>query len=153
MSIRIKLVSDVACPWCFIGQRTLQKVVKTEAFKDTDIIVNWEPYIVNPNVPEEGVKLEDYYMKNWGTPLKMVKKGPMAKEAKKLDFEFNWDRKIVPSIKAHCLIEAASAYNGKEGNIHNEIQNKVVDELMDAFFLGAKDISDESLLKEILWFT
>jgi len=68
MAVHIKVLSDVVCPWCFIGQRTLQKALAPFIEKETTIHTHWEPYIVNPTVPDGGVKLADYY-KQWGTPL------------------------------------------------------------------------------------
>lgn len=57
MAVHIKVLSDVACPWCFIGQRTLERALAPFVASDTPAYVHWEPYIVNPGVPDGGVKL------------------------------------------------------------------------------------------------
>lgn len=136
--IQVRVVSDVACPWCFVGQRTLKKAL--ENFRDTEFQISWEPYIVNPSVPEQGYGLEEYYKKNWGMGLAAVKRSPMAKALDEFNLEFDWSRRIVPSLKPNALVEASGPYG---------VQNAVVERLMEEFFLNGADISAPKTLKQI----
>ena len=51
-AIGIDVVSDVVCPWCFIGKRRLEKAIALQP--DIPVAVRWRPYFLNPWVPREG---------------------------------------------------------------------------------------------------
>ena len=51
-TIHINLVSDFACPWCFVGKRRLQKAI--ELRPELDIALTWQPFQLNPDMPREG---------------------------------------------------------------------------------------------------
>jgi len=60
--IQVDIVSDVVCPWCWLGVRYFQKAAKQSKH---DIRLTWRPYMLDPNVPASGVPYSDY-MKNIG---------------------------------------------------------------------------------------
>lgn len=135
--MKVSVVSDVCCPWCFIGYRNLQAAAPKARAK-------WLPYIVNPKVPPEGIALAAYYQKHWGVPLMALKmsSNPMMKAAKAVNLQFNWDRKVVNSTKANTMVTLAL-------NEGVEKQNKVVDTLFTRYFLEAQDISNDEVLATI----
>ena len=56
--ITIDVVSDVVCPWCFVGKRRLEKALAT--VQVTAVAVHWRPFQLDPTIPPEGLAREDY---------------------------------------------------------------------------------------------
>jgi predicted DsbA family dithiol-disulfide isomerase len=63
--LRIDVVSDVVCPWCFIGKRRLEKAVALTP--DVPVEVYYHPYFLNDWIPHEGISREDYLTKKFGS--------------------------------------------------------------------------------------
>src|SRR5262245_52360469 len=61
----IDVVSDVVCPWCFIGKRLLEKAIALKA--EIPVEVHYRPYFLNPWVPREGMTREDYLIAKFGS--------------------------------------------------------------------------------------
>eukprot|EP00397_Hematodinium_sp_SG-2012_P036558 GEMP01039473.1.p1 GENE.GEMP01039473.1~~GEMP01039473.1.p1 ORF type:complete len:226 (+),score=47.49 GEMP01039473.1:75-680(+) len=135
--MRVTVASDVGCPWCFIGYRNLRAAAPT-------VNARWLPYIVNPNVPEEGYDLGAYYQKHWGVPLMALKmpSNPLIKAAKAVGVEFNWNRRVVNSSKANALVALAL----EEGV---DRQNQIMDALFTQYFFEAEDISNDEVLLNV----
>ena len=57
-SLTIDVVSDVVCPWCFLGQKRLEQAI--EAVKDVDVTVRWRPFQLDPTIPAEGKDRKAY---------------------------------------------------------------------------------------------
>src|SRR5262245_27579425 len=63
--LSIEVVSDVVCPWCYIGKRLLQKAIALKP--EIPVEVRFRPYFLNPWVPHEGMSREDYLIKKFGS--------------------------------------------------------------------------------------
>src|SRR5215212_680630 len=63
--VTIDVVSDVVCPWCFIGKRRLEKALALKP--DIPVEVRFHPYFLNPWVPREGMSREDYLTTKFGS--------------------------------------------------------------------------------------
>jgi predicted DsbA family dithiol-disulfide isomerase len=141
--VRIDIVSDVVCPWCYLGKARLEAALKD--LPDIEADVHWRPYQLDPTIPRTGVDRKAYMEAKFGP-------GPGLAEAharltafgKELGLAFAFDAiKISPNtMNAHRLIRwAAQAGPG--------MQNKVVNLLFKAYFEQGKDIGDASVLTEI----
>jgi predicted DsbA family dithiol-disulfide isomerase len=64
-SVHIDVVSDVVCPWCFIGKRRLEMAL--ELVPDVAVSVNWRPYFLNPWIPREGIDRQTYLETKFGS--------------------------------------------------------------------------------------
>ena len=64
--LTIDVVSDVVCPWCFIGKRRLEKAVALRP--DLPVEVRFHPYFLNPWVPREGISRTEYLTTKFGSP-------------------------------------------------------------------------------------
>jgi predicted DsbA family dithiol-disulfide isomerase len=64
-AVHIEVVSDVVCPWCYIGKRRLERAIKLGA--DFDVTVNWRPYFLNAWIPREGVDRKTYLETKFGS--------------------------------------------------------------------------------------
>ncbi len=66
MILPIEMVSDIVCPWCFIGKRRLEKAIALKP--DIAVEVRFRPYFLNPWVPREGISREQYLTTKFGSP-------------------------------------------------------------------------------------
>jgi predicted DsbA family dithiol-disulfide isomerase len=64
--VRIDVVSDVVCPWCFIGKRRLEKALALKP--DVPVEVHWHPYFLNDWIPREGISRKEYLTTKFGSP-------------------------------------------------------------------------------------
>lgn len=65
-SVRVDVVSDVVCPWCFIGKRRLEKALALEP--DIPVELRWHPYFLNDWIPREGMPRDQYLTIKFGSP-------------------------------------------------------------------------------------
>ncbi len=63
--IKIDIVSDVVCPWCFIGKRRMEKAMSALS-NDYDFDVSYLPFELNPQTPKEGFSQKEYLSKKFG---------------------------------------------------------------------------------------
>jgi predicted DsbA family dithiol-disulfide isomerase len=63
--LSIDVVSDVVCPWCYIGKRFLEKAIALKP--DIPVEVRFRPYFLNPWVPREGISREQYLITKFGS--------------------------------------------------------------------------------------
>lgn len=64
--VRIDVVSDIVCPWCFIGKKRLENAVAL--VPDIPVEVHFRPYYLNDWIPREGISRNDYLTKKFGSP-------------------------------------------------------------------------------------
>jgi predicted DsbA family dithiol-disulfide isomerase len=137
--IKIDVVSDVVCPWCYIGKRRLEKAI--DQLKDKiDFEVEYHPFELNPDTPKEGVNHKEYLIKKFGgeeryQQLSNYVVGVALGEG--LKFNFN-DTKITPNtLEAHRLI----AFAKKHGK-----QPEMKEALMSAYFEKGIDLTQSKNL-------
>jgi predicted DsbA family dithiol-disulfide isomerase len=66
MNIAVDVISDVICPWCYIGKKRFEKAIAD--FDDThEVRVHWLPYQLNPTMPKEGMSRKDYRNRKFGS--------------------------------------------------------------------------------------
>ena len=64
-SVHVEVVSDVVCPWCYIGEHRLEAAIAQ--VPDIDVEVNWRPYFLNPWIPREGIDRQTYLETKFGS--------------------------------------------------------------------------------------
>jgi hypothetical protein len=62
--INVEMVYDFACPWCYVGKLRLNEAIKQRP--DLDIVLNWQPFQLNPGMPREGRNRWEYYRSKFG---------------------------------------------------------------------------------------
>jgi predicted DsbA family dithiol-disulfide isomerase len=138
----IEIASDVICPWCYIGKRRLEKAL--ESLKgEVEVSIQWLPFQLNPDMPEQGVARADYRRAKFGSVEKgRVLDARVAQEGAGEGIAFSFDRmqRTPNTIAAHKLIDLAQT-QGKAG--------PVVDALFRAYFEEARDIGDAEVLAAI----
>jgi len=136
--LTIDVISDVICPWCFVGKRRLEK-----ALGDRPAVVRWHPFELNPDMPREGVELKPYYAEKFGSWEKAKElQARVAAAGREEGIAFQFDRvaRIPNTVDAHRLIHLA----GERG-----AQDAVVEVLFRAYFLDGRDLTDPATLADI----
>jgi predicted DsbA family dithiol-disulfide isomerase len=138
--ITVDVISDVVCPWCFLGKRRLEQAI---ALSKLPLTIRWRPFQLDPTIPPEGKDRRAYMEAKFGS---MEKIGAIHEHITKLGAElgitFAFDRiKVSPNtLDAHRLIRWA----GEAGK-----QEDVVEALFRAYFIDGRDIGDKSALSDI----
>jgi predicted DsbA family dithiol-disulfide isomerase len=64
-AVHVEVISDVVCPWCYIGKRRLE--MATALTPDVEVAVNWRPFFLNPWIPREGIDRQTYLETKFGS--------------------------------------------------------------------------------------
>ncbi len=139
--LTIDIVSDVVCPWCYLGKRRLEEAL--QKLGRTDATVRWRPFQLDESIPEQGLDRQAYMRGKFGdlSRLQSVHDRLVAygKEVG-ADYDFEAIARAPNTLKAHRLIRWA----GEAG-----VQDAVVDRLFRAYFEQGQDIGDVATLAEI----
>ncbi|WP_187261408.1 DsbA family oxidoreductase [Pontibacter beigongshangensis] len=142
--IKIDIVSDINCPWCYVGDHRLKKAM-AEATDKFEFEVGFKPFELNPNIPQEGMDREEYFTRNYG-PQIIAQLGAMnqrlteAGAAEGIDFNFDRLTAVNNTFNGHRLIWLA----GECG-----VQQQVAEALFYSYFTEGKNMNDTRLLTEI----
>ncbi|MGV1753101.1 DsbA family oxidoreductase [Agrobacterium sp. CG674] len=142
--IVIDVVSDMVCPWCYVGKARLDLAI-AEILDEVSVDINWRPYRLNPDYPPEGVDQKAELEKKLGGKDKVEQAHEMLTQlGKEVGIAFDFDAiKIGPNtLDAHRL----SLWAHAEGR---EFQDKVVNELFRANFEQGLNIGDHTVLADI----
>lgn len=145
MSLTIDVVSDVVCPWCFVGKRKLERALELYREQNPgapEPTVLFHPFELNPELPEAGVARKDYYLQKFGPEkMKEIQERltgigrsvgiPFALEA--IEHQPNTRR-------IHALIELAADHG---------VQPALKEAFMKAFFIDAVDLTRRENLEAV----
>jgi len=134
----IDVVSDVVCPWCFIGKRRLEKAIAMRP--DIPVAVRWRPFFLNPWVPREGISREEYLTTKFGSPERykaIAQRVAMAAQAEGLTYAIDKITRQPNTLDCHRLI----LWAGKSGD-----PARMKQRLMDLYFTEGGDLSDRDVL-------
>jgi predicted DsbA family dithiol-disulfide isomerase len=139
--IKIDIISDPICPWCFIGKTRLDRAL--EANPSHDFIIEWHPFQLNPTMPEAGMDRREYLETKFGGQKAAIDVYSQIDDTAResgIKMNFGGIKRTPNTINAHRLIHWA----GIEGK-----QNAVVDRLFKAYFQEGRDISEHFVLTRI----
>jgi predicted DsbA family dithiol-disulfide isomerase len=136
MAVRIDVISDVVCPWCFIGKRRLEQAVRLlrERSADaTEVEIVWHPFQLNPDLPAEGIERSEYIARKFGSRAQDIY-GRVSGVGRSVGIDFAFDRIVRQpnTVAAHQLIALAQ----DEGR-----QEEIVETLFQAYFLEGVDLT------------
>lgn len=137
----IEVVSDVVCPWCFIGKRRLEKALALVGRTGAD--VHWKAFELNPQAPKEGLDRQAYRARKFGSAAHAKELEARVIEAgaeEGIDFRFDRVERVPNTLDAHRLIWLA----GSEGS-----QDAVVEGLFRAYFIYGQDVGNPEVLSRI----
>jgi predicted DsbA family dithiol-disulfide isomerase len=141
MSLAVEVISDVICPWCYIGKRRLEKAV---AALGGPVAVRWFPFQLNPTMPKEGISRREYRTKkfgSWERSQELDARVVAVGQSEGIDFAFDRIERTPNTLDAHRLIWLAD----KKG-----IQDTVVEALFRAYFTDGRDIGKRQTLLDVV---
>ena len=139
--IKLDIMSDPICPWCFIGKAYLDKALS--AHPNHPFLIEWHPFQLNPDMPANGMGRREYLEGKFGGKEAAVRAyAPVVESAKTagVAIDFEGMKRTPNTINAHRLIHWA----GIEGR-----QTAAVAALFKAYFTDAHDIGDPDVLIDI----
>lgn len=141
--LKIDFVSDVSCPWCVIGLRSLEQALeRTNGAVQADI--HFQPFELNPQMPPEGEDIIDHLVRKYGAPREQLERNQEAIRSRgaALGFEFDMEKrsKIYNTFDAHRLLHWAEL----EGR-----QHALKRALFAAYFTEGRNPSDRETLVEL----
>ena len=139
--IELDIFSDTVCPWCYIGKKRLEKAISNH--KDIKFKQTWRPFQLNPGMPPDGMDRQEYLISKFGSAdaAKTIYDN-IYDEGLVEGINFNFDSIMTTpnSFNSHRLL--ALAY--KQG-----VQENVLDNLFESYFLNGEDIGDPNVLLDI----
>ena len=105
----LAIVSDIACPWCFIGRARLETALERYGLTER-FVITWLPYELNPEMPAEGMDRNQYLEGKFGPGKRKEIEVRLSEAALESGVTFNWAKvtKSVNTRMAHMLVAAAS---------------------------------------------
>jgi len=137
----LAIVSDVACPWCFIGKARLETALSRRGLNER-FAITWLPYELNPEMPEQGMDRTQYLDTKFGPGKRKEIELRLSEAALESGVTFNWAKvtKSVNTRMAHMLIAAAST-------VQRGTEMKAA--LFKAYWQDGRDIGDVETLVQI----
>jgi predicted DsbA family dithiol-disulfide isomerase len=142
-TLRIDVVSDVVCPWCYLGQKRLDAAIA--ASLDIDVAVAWRPFQLDPTIPAEGMDRKAYMRAKFGDGERLREAHTRLEElgaAVGIDYDFDAIKVSPNTLDAHRVIRWAGATGP-------EVQNRLVRDLFKAYFERGENIGDRAVLAEV----
>jgi predicted DsbA family dithiol-disulfide isomerase len=140
--MKIEIYSDVACPWCYIGDRRLERALAAFQHRD-EVEVVYRPYQLDPGAPAEAIPLPRYLEGRFGAGA-AAKMGQVveaaASEGLTIRFE---DALAVNTGDAHRLARLAEREHGPE------VQRSLMQALFAAHFSDGRNVGDHETLAEL----
>lgn len=143
-SIKIDIVSDINCPWCYVGEKRLEKAIAaTEGTYDFDI--SFKPFELNASLPQQGQDKEEYFKNAYGPSIlpqlatmnqRMTETGGEVG----IDFQFDKSSKVNNTFNGHRLIWLAGVCG---------VQLQVAEALFYSYFTEGNNMNDTELLTRI----
>jgi predicted DsbA family dithiol-disulfide isomerase len=136
--LKIDIVSDVVCPWCYIGKRRIENALAL--VPDVPVDVRWRPFFLNSWVPREGISRDEYLTAKFGSPEAYKGMSGRVVEAaadEGLLYRPELVKRQPNTIDCHRLIHWAEA-KGKAADMEQR--------LMELYFRDGGDLTDVNVL-------
>jgi predicted DsbA family dithiol-disulfide isomerase len=139
-NISIDMISDVICPWCFLGKRRLDKAIAL--VPELSVEVNFRPFFLDATIPAEGLDRQQYMVAKFGEERLKTIHDPLIAAGKEdgVPYAFNKITRTPSSMNAHRLLRWAHLIGS---------QRTVKEALFMAYWSWGQDISDIEVLKTI----
>lgn len=135
--LTIDVVSDVVCPWCYVGKHRLEKAMAM--LPEQNFAVTWRPYQLDPTIPKEGVSRQAYLEQKFGRERVAQIHAPLIKigKAEGIPFAFDKITRSPNTLDAHRLLRWAHEA-GK--------QNAMANRLFALYWVEGADIGNRDVL-------
>jgi len=136
--MRIDIVFDTVCPWCFIGKHRLEQALQLRPGVKAELC--WRPFLLNPDLPPEGMDRDVYLERKFGSSYRIQRihgAAQQAGESEGINFAFERITRTPNSLQSHRLIQWAADYG---------LQTELVEAVFRSYFEDGQDISQLSVL-------
>jgi len=143
----IDVISDVICPWCWIGRAHMVGALDRLAAEGLRFAVRWRPFQLNPDMPQAGVERSAYRVAKFGSLERSRELDAQVAEAgRAAGLEFHFDRMLrTPNtLAAHRVIRMAG-----EADPGGTLQDTVAEALFRAYFQDGRDVGDPATLESV----
>jgi predicted DsbA family dithiol-disulfide isomerase len=138
--LRLDFVSDIACPWCVIGLKSLETALERLG-SQVAVELHFQPFELNPQMPPEGEDVTEHIVKKYGSTPEQAQRNreTIRQRGAELGFTFDMQKRarIYNTFDAHRLLHWAEA-QGK--------QRELKMALFTAYFTDGKNSSDQATL-------
>lgn len=132
--MKITLVSDIICPWCYVGKRRIERAIKDLDIADK-VDIEISPYALSPEIPSEGKPISNYQSKGDIIPT-LIEAGTQLG----IDFRFDLIKRIPNTLLLHALM--------MEFNLEDRVVLK--EHFLAAFFTQGIDLSEEASVSDVI---
>ncbi|TWU49337.1 DsbA family oxidoreductase [Rubripirellula reticaptiva] len=142
MNLAVDVISDVICPWCYIGKRRLEKAIAALDGQH-DVRVHWHPFQLNPTMPKEGIIRKEYRTRkfgSWERSMELDAKAIAVGETEGILFALDKTERTPNTVDAHRIIWLADQHG---------CQDAVVEGLFRAYFTEGQDIGNYQALIDV----
>ncbi|MDX2361765.1 MAG: DsbA family oxidoreductase [Crocinitomicaceae bacterium] len=139
--IKIDVVSDVACPWCYVGKRRLEAAL--QQWKGAPVEVNWHPYQLDPSMRTEGMDRDTYLTTKFGSIERVQEMTYRLTEVGRtvgIEFDFGKNWLAVNTLPLHQLLNVA-----REEGFGGEMKER----LLAAYFEETQHLNEPETLYAI----
>ena len=139
--VKLDIISDPICPWCYIGKTLLDRALEAEPEHPFEI--EWHPFQLNPDMPLVGMDRRAYLEGKFGGKEQAVKVyGQIDQHARDIGLELDLGaiKRTPNTLNAHRLIHWAGI---------EQRQSMVISALFRAYFKEGRDIGDVEVLADL----
>ena len=142
-TLKIDFVSDVSCPWCAIGLKSLEQAIDRIG-DEVSFDLHFQPFELNPQMPPEGQDATEHLVQKYGsTPEQLAANREMIRaRGAALGFTFNPRNRVYNTFDAHRLLHWA-ALEGRASEL------ALKQALLRAYFTEGVDVSAHAELARI----
>lgn len=140
--ITVDIVSDVVCPWCYVGKRRLEAALD-QLGNPEDVEITWHPFQLDPTIPAEGLDRKKYFIKKFGDEGRIRQMFDHLKQVGAgdgIDFQLDDIPDAINTFPLHKLLHMA----GEEG-----FKSEAKELLLKAYFTDTKDLKDTKVLADL----
>jgi predicted DsbA family dithiol-disulfide isomerase len=142
-TITIDVVSDVVCPWCYVGKRRLEAALALWKAEHPEItpVVQWHTFQLNPDMAPEGISRDDYVRTKFGDRADDIYERVTGVGAELgIDFAFDRITRQPNTVVSHSLIAACPP---------GQAQDRMVESLFQGYFLEGRDLTEAGHLLDL----
>lgn len=140
--MNIDIISDVVCPWCYIGKRQIEAALALYAQQNPGADaphITWRPFQLNPQLPAEGMSRQDYVVQKFGAARAKDIYARVAAVGAEHGIAFAFDKiaRQPNTVAVHSLIALAGAAEPQDAGL----QSRVKEAFLKAYFLDGVDLT------------
>lgn len=139
--MRIEFIFDTVCPWCYVGKRRFERALAMRPGTRATIV--WRPFLLNPDIPAEGIDRRAYLDRKFGGPARVQRVHSAvaaAGEVEGIVFDFDRILRAPNTLNSHRMIRFAGGL-GREA--------ETVEALYRGYFCEGRDIGSVPELVEL----